>query len=403
MCLTHGKVFLVYSEGPDRTTFEIAGLCIEAITDPRKWTTVCERLGEHCEALFALVFEFDPATQSAPIFHSPDNLDSAEELIERFKLGAADDEPRSYEAIARQAVGAFCSEAELLGVQDESEIPHNAFTASYFPLVGAVARGAARLNDIGPFLDTVTLHFDHGSEDIPAHVRRDIALLGPILGKALEAGRVVRSLHLGYATLLEAFDHLDCGAVICEADGHIAISNSSFQQMARDRDAVMDVGGVVTAVNDRSRVDLERVIARAARTDAPSRELVASLDRRSGQLPVIVRATPLRSPAIRSDKTFGLLLFIDPEDQRRLSSEGLAAFGLLSPAELEVCEHLVQGRSTEEIAWQRETSLETTRRQIKSASAKLLCTSRLDLVRLALSTRAPVVNTEGTRGRRART
>lgn len=85
-----------------------------------------------------------------------------------------------------------------------------------------------------------------------------------------------------------------------------------------------------------------------------------------------------------------LLLVIDPERRRMLRSDGLAAFGLLSPAELEICEMLVQGSETRDIAEHRSTTLETTRGQIKQLNAKLGCRHRLDLMRLAMMTSAPM-------------
>jgi len=375
---------------PDRELFEIAASAIEASTRPEKWTDVCERLGARCDALFALVFEFDPTTHGSPIFHTPGNLDVIEEFIALFTAGASNDEPRAYESVARQEVGAFLPEAELLGVRNDADIPHNAFRDSYFPLIGARSRGAARLNDIGPYLDVLSMHFGGGSDEMIPSVRSDVALVGPVIGKAIEAGRIFRALSREYGMLLEAFDYLDCGAIICEPDGHVLLSNRAFCALAHDADVVTEVGGALSAAVESKRTVLARLVRDAARAEVSSRDLVIALERRSGQLPVIAKGAPLRSADIRADETLSLLLFVDPEDETRLSVEGLAAFGVLSPAEIEVCELLVRGFSTVEIANRRDTSAETTRAQIKSASAKLLCSSRLDLVRLALTTRAPI-------------
>lgn len=377
---------------PDRELFEIAALAVEATTDPQKWTDICGRLGERSQALFALVFEFDPATHSAPIFHTPPSLGAIESFVDLFRSGTAEDEPRSYEAMARQKVGVFLSEAELLGVPSDAEIPYNAFRDSYMPLIGGVTRGAAKLNDIGPYLDTISLHFAYGSEDIDPNIRSDIALLGSVLGKALEAGRTFRALSHGFGALLDAFDQLDCGAAICEPDGRWLVANRAFHAMALEADAVSGQGGVVAAVSEKKRAALSRLIAEAARAESPSRDLVLALDRRSGALPIVVKAAPIRAREIGGRGTLSLLLFVDPEDRGRLSVEGIAAFGLLTPAEVELCELLVQGWPSEEIALRLDTTAETTAAQIESTMAKLLCSSRLDLVRLALTTRAPIAN-----------
>ena len=81
---------------------------------------------------------------------------------------------------------------------------------------------------------------------------------------------------------------------------------------------------------------------------------------------------------------------MDPEGEGRIDASGLAAFGVLSPAELEVCDLLVRGFETPAIAERRGTGLETARLQIKAAAAKLACRSRLDLVRLAMAARPPM-------------
>ena len=369
---------------------DIYKLSIEAITDAGRWPEICQRLGDRTGSLFALVFDFDPVTHTAPNFHMPDHLRVLDNFVEAFVSGASQDEIRSYEAIARNEVGDFRSEAELLGVLSDDEIPPNAFRDSYFAVVGARSRGAARLNDIGPYVDSMSLHFAHGSAEIPMNVRPDIALLGPIIGKALEAGRTFRAMARGYETLLDAFDHLDCGAVICDRAGRIMIENQRFQDMVDDGDAVMRSTGAVSAAVPEERARLLAMVSKAAQPDVRARNLILALARRSGKHPVIVKAAPVRSSTIRPDETLSLLVFVDADDKSRLSADGLAAFGVLSPAEVEVCQFLVEGLQTEEIAERRDTGVETTRAQIKSASAKLLCSSRLDIVRLALSTRPPV-------------
>jgi DNA-binding CsgD family transcriptional regulator len=76
-----------------------------------------------------------------------------------------------------------------------------------------------------------------------------------------------------------------------------------------------------------------------------------------------------------------LLVAINPEADSRVSAEGLAAFGLLSAAELDVCRHLVRGLSLADLAARRDTGLETLRSQSKAVQAKLACRGRLDIDR----------------------
>jgi len=69
---------------------------------------------------------------------------------------------------------------------------------------------------------------------------------------------------------------------------------------------------------------------------------------------------------------------------------------VLTPSELEVCEYVIRGYETGAIATRRDTSKETTRDQIKAATAKLACRSRLDLLRLAMASHKPIRDTAPT-------
>lgn len=116
---------------------------------------------------------------------------------------------------------------------------------------------------------------------------------------------------------------------------------------------------------------------------------VWGLPRRFGRLPLVLCASPTRDRDLGPHPTI-LLLAIDPEVGARLNADGLAMLGVLTEAEIEVCDLLVRGFETAAIAEHRETRAETTRDQIKAAAAKLACRSRLDILRLAMATTAPV-------------
>lgn len=114
------------------------------------------------------------------------------------------------------------------------------------------------------------------------------------------------------------------------------------------------------------------------------------LPRRLGRAPLLLGAAPASDPGRDGRHSAALVLLLDPEDEDRVSSEGLAAFGVLSPAELDICCHLARGLATDEVALVRETSVETARGQVESIRGKLGVRSRLDLLRLALATTPPV-------------
>ncbi|MCA3486843.1 MAG: helix-turn-helix transcriptional regulator, partial [Rhodobacter sp.] len=109
------------------------------------------------------------------------------------------------------------------------------------------------------------------------------------------------------------------------------------------------------------------------------------------RLPYVVRGAPVRADRIdRKGGLLALLLVLDPDDEGRVTARGLGALGILTRTELEVCELLVRGFSLTEIAQIRDKSPETIKDRSKSVIAKLVCRSRLDLVRLALATNPPL-------------
>jgi DNA-binding CsgD family transcriptional regulator len=107
-------------------------------------------------------------------------------------------------------------------------------------------------------------------------------------------------------------------------------------------------------------------------------------------LPLIARTVPIRGSEIAGRReTLVLLLIVDPDTQARVNADGIHALGVLSKAELDVCDMIVRGHATTEIASLRGTSVQTATDQIKSALSKLSCATRLDIVRLAMATRPP--------------
>lgn len=140
------------------------------------------------------------------------------------------------------------------------------------------------------------------------------------------------------------FDRLDFGVAFCRANGRILFANRSFTAMAADRDGTTDPGKVAGAVHEGDLRALAAMHAGAPNPRTPHDRLVAAIRRRSGQLPLIVKAMPVRETDIRRSDTTRLIV-LDPEDRTRLNALGLTAFGLLTEAEQEDFEMLVQGPS----------------------------------------------------------
>ena len=374
----------------DQRTTEIVTKAIEASTRPELWPEICDQMVSYTGATAFILFEFDfenfggvrAAASSKFAKHGQD-------VIEQTLAGPPDVELDAYARFGEQPAMAMVSEHQLYGLNNDDGMPENPFRDRVLEVAGSKSRHVARINDIGPWADVAAIHASCAGEDVPPELHHVTNGLLPIFAKSLEAGRVIRGITKTYNSLLAAFDALDFGAALVDATGHIVVSNRSFGELASDRDALTDVGGIASSTHPGDSATLRGLITSAFAASAKPADLVGALQRRSGRLPLVVKAAPIREDDV-SRATLVLLLVIDPEDERRLNADGLAAFGLLTDAELEVCTYLMRGAPTEEIADLRDTSLETTRGQIKSARAKLACDTRLDLVRLAMSTRPPL-------------
>lgn len=367
----------------------VAAAAMDAQLDAARWVEVCDLIAEATRATAFMVFEYDTASHSSPLFHGSRATrgPAAESLVRIHMEGGAEEDRKGYSALARLPEGRIYPEIEILGLAHDDELPTNSFRERVLGVLGSKSRSAAKLNDIGPWVVVAALQLPILGADLPPGLRADVNSLLPLLGKALETGRTVRGLTARYGALLEAFDLLDFGCALVDREGRLFLANASFSELAGDRDGIMVAAGVVRPTHPDDRPALSRVIAAALDPAAMPAASLCALRRRSGRLPFVVRSAPLRHGQIDSRQPdLSLLLVLDPEDRNRVSARGIGAFGALTRAELEICDLLVRGFAIPEIARIRDKSPETVRDQSKSIIAKLACRSRLDLLRLALVT-----------------
>lgn len=368
---------------------DILTKAVEASVKPHLWDDVCDRIVAFSGCVNCNILEYDPAAERCVTLFGSENLKLvAPDLRLKLLDGSANGDDRIYAALQQAEPLTFQTEASLIGVANTAAIPSNSFRESLLERTGAASRSGGRFNDIGPHVDALELHLRE-ADALPVALLDAMGFLMPVIGKSIEVGRIVRRLTRGYGALLDAFDLFDFAAVICEADGALVIANSRFHEMARDGDAFVTRDGALLPRHASDHPPLTATIAASRRHDAAHRNLIATIRRRSGKLPLVAKAAPIRDAAFERSELI-LLLILDPEDDNRINTGGIEAFDLLSPAELDICDMLVRGYQTSEISNVRDTSIATVRSQIKSVSAKLACTSRLDLLRLAMATSVPV-------------
>lgn len=343
-----------------------------------------------------MLFQYDLDQHKSPAFWGSKKVTKGgSHIIKMMAQGEDKDDHSGYESLSRFPPGELVSEYEIYGVEHELDLPSNPHRDKTLAFLNSRSRNVARLNDIGPWIDIAALHMSCYGADIPEGIVKRANFLFPIIGKAVETSRIIRNLSSHYGAILQIFDRLSVSAAICNHDLEVAISNRHFDERASERNWFSLMGSRLSVADVSAQTKLLNAIKAGHQTNSPANANIISMPCRDNSLPFLVKCISISDPDLGTDQShLSLLLMIDPQEQSHIDVSGIAAFELLSPAELEVCSYLVQGFSTDKIAEMRDTSLTTARNQIKSVIAKLGCSTRLDVTRVALVTTSPIKSGE---------
>ena len=369
---------------------EISLAAIDATVAPEGWDRLCDLVAEQVNAVGLFIFYYDTISHSTQLARcsSIGRTSEGRRLIHEIQQGKGEEDHPSYAAVGRALPGEVMGERHFFSVPEGTPIPQNGWRDTVLEATGGLARSSMKLNDIGPYTDLATTHdrtlHETGSEEY----RRFAPFLQPLLARTLEASRTIASLTESYARLMTLFDRLDFGVAFLRPDGKIVCENNALRAIAKEWDALGIRNGYLREANPLERGVLNKLHAATMSAPAANSALSTTLRRLSGALPLVVKSVQIRDAEIAREPVI-MLMVLDPEDCHRLNARGLEAFGILTDAELEVCELLVRGHTTTDISDTRNTSVETTKSQIKSTAAKLNCASRMDILRLAMATRLP--------------
>lgn len=261
---------------------------------------------------------------------------------------------------------------------------------------GVMRRGAARLNDTPGWSDSLALQFDASLERVPQHVIEQAAALLPHIAKVVQIHRSFAILRARFEAALTALDRVKIG--VCIATGH-----GTLIQVNREAERIFDLAdGLVMAKDNRFlclgpevTAEVAAAIENATLTvqgTGETHETVIAVTRPSGAHPFLIEVAPLSDSAGELEPNLrGAIVFIvDPQNPRPFTIENMTRCFLLSHAEAQVCTLMVQGLTSNEIAAERDVSIETVRSQIKAVYAKTNTNRRADLIRLTLSITPPI-------------
>lgn len=367
---------------------------VRSATEPNLWPEICERMERRLNANIALVFEFDLTNFTVPIFHGPPKIHSDEKikrLADNFRNGRVGRDGEAAEKLAQKMRQTFYTEHEVYDLDAHDPLPVDPVREEVMSAIGTHSRTMARINPTGRWLDVLSIHMPDKPWEIKDSLRRDVEFFVPVFAVALESKRMLEAIRTRFGALLEFFNALEFGAAFIDEHGNLLERNQVFDDLIQERDAVQFADGTFSAVDPKSNVSLWSAIDIAHAPERGSRRSTTLLKRRSNRTSLVAFATPISGKFnSNSSSPIVLVALVDPSQRSQLPTDALNIIGSLTSSEAEVCRALVDGLSTGEISERRDTSIETTRTQVKSIASKLGCQTRLDVLRMAFSTAVPI-------------
>ena len=185
-----------------------------------------------------------------------------------------------------------------------------------------------------------------------------IRLLAPHLQRALKLTLRIEQLRAESLSLAEALNVSATGTVLADTSGHALFVNPAAARILKENDGLSLKRGALAIHDASARRELTSAVARASNDQSlpDASELGAaaalSVPRRSGRQPYTLLVWPLRlSPgALAIDVPTTLILMTDPVAAARPPLEALAAIYGFTPSETAVAAHLVEGRTSKELA-----------------------------------------------------
>lgn len=262
--------------------------------------------------------------------------------------------------------------------------------------IGIVHKCAARLNDNNSWWDAITFHFDERLRQIPKQSLAGINLILPHVAKAVEISRSFELLKIQYNAVLAALDHVEIGMCITTAQGDAVVCNEEAGRILDENDGIRMMGDKRFQFQDPERqAEFDQAVFSAsatARGEQTTHEFLFVGERRSNKDPLLIEVSPLRDYAneLSGRLSGALITLIDPSNTRPFNAGRLIASYKLSKSEADVCQLLLEGNTTVNIAEIRSVSPETIKTQISSIFQKTRCARRSDLIRLVLKTTPPI-------------
>jgi len=260
----------------------------------------------------------------------------------------------------------------------------------------AYAAGATVLQE-GGWLTQMILQRGTGQQPFGRDEIARLDALMPHLQRAMQMRQRFAELQFGQNFLIGGLDVLTMPTLLFDESARVAHRNRSGERLLADGQFLFVDGGHLQAREREltARINLEIYNAvRLSRGESCALQETLLLPRPQ-QLPLMLLVAPLRLPAGTPGQGGALLFVFDPARRPSLTAELVRGLFQLSSAEAQLAVALCGGRTLDDVAQERGTSINTVKSQLKSLFQKTGTRRQSELVSLLLASPAYFLSQPG--------
>jgi DNA-binding CsgD family transcriptional regulator len=212
----------------------------------------------------------------------------------------------------------------------------------------------------------------------------------PHLQRAIQMRQRFAELQFGQNFLVGGLDVLAMPTLLFDEYGRVAHCNLSATKLLSESSGLRIEGGHLLTGNTATTRQLSLELGNAIRASRGEGHELAGvvLLPRSGSKPLMLMIAPLRLTGATPRQGAALLFAFDPEMTPTVTADLIRRLFGLSEAESELAVALCSGKTLDETAIERGTSIHTTKSQLKSIFNKTGTNRQADLVSLLLASPA---------------
>jgi DNA-binding CsgD family transcriptional regulator len=368
---------------PNRIS-ELLGHVYDCVTQPDHWRVVIELLCSDLRLINGVLGCYEVSTGN-PLLRLQYGMaqqwfDSMPEFgIEMAEFWGGGDKIRSYPA------GEVTVHSTTNPDFDHSA---NRFAREWCRPQGIRDFAAMRLTDDNKSVATLVLSSARELEKPFNEELQLLRFLSPHIRRALDISQLLDLQNIHAVKLQSVLEALPNGVMLLDASGRVLFANSIAEALIRTNDGMRMTGKVLTLRDE--------IAAKALAHALHSAVDGGLLSERGGGIPAksstgakaVLHVLPLAFGSMRNSINFRAVaaIFMTTElSQATLSKDAMRVLYDLTPAEIRVCELLIDGYSTAEIATRIGVAISTAKTHLLRIFEKTGTKRQVDLVRLIAS------------------